>query len=63
MPTARFNVVGYHTNELLPVFPLLKVELEGAVIATPALKIKVAGGLNSPGTGFRALAVYWFGAR
>jgi len=45
------------------VFPLLKVELMGALIATPAVKIKVAGGLNFPGTGFRVLGVYLFGAR
>jgi len=50
-------------DELLPVFPLLKVELMGALIATPAVKIKVAGGLNFPGTGFRVLGVYLFGAR
>jgi hypothetical protein len=50
-------------DELLPMFPLLKVELMGAVIATPAVKIKVAGGLNFPGTGFRVLGVYLFGAK
>jgi hypothetical protein len=35
----------------------------GAVIATPAVKIKVAGRLNFPGAGFRVLCVYLFGAR
>src|SRR5262245_45272321 len=40
-------------DELLPVFPLLKVELMAAVIAAPAVKIKVAGGVNFPGSGFR----------
>jgi hypothetical protein len=50
-------------DELLPVFPMLKIELMGAVIATPAVKIKVAGGLNFPGAGFRVLGVYLFGAR
>jgi hypothetical protein len=50
-------------DELLSVFPMAKIELMGAVIGTPAVKIKVAGGLNFPGTGFRVLGVYLFGAR
>lgn len=50
-------------DELLSVFPMAKIELMGAVIATPAVKIKVAGGMNFPGSGFRVLAVYLFGAR
>jgi len=50
-------------DELLPIFPLVKLELMGAVIATPAIKIKVAGGLNFPGSGFRVMGVYLFGAR
>jgi len=50
-------------DELLSVFPLVKLELMGAVIAAPSFKIKVAGGLNFPGTGFRVLGVYLFGAR
>jgi hypothetical protein len=50
-------------DELLSVFPLFKIELMGAVIATPAVKIKVAGGLNFPGAGFRVLGIYLFGAR
>lgn len=64
------RIVTNHTEEtkpaneeLLPVFPLLKIELEGAFIASPAVKIKVAGGLNFPGTGVRVMAVYFFGAR
>jgi len=64
------RVVTNHTeetekaeDELLPIFPLLKVELEGAVIVTPAIKIKIAGGLNFPGSGIRVLGVYLFGAR
>jgi len=65
-----FRIVNVHeeeTNpvedELLSVFPLVKLELMGAVIAAPSFKIKVAGGLNFPGTGFRVLGVYLFGAR
>jgi hypothetical protein len=50
-------------DELLPIFPLAKIELMGAVIATPAVKIKVAGGLNFPGSGFRVMGVYLFGAK
>jgi hypothetical protein len=50
-------------DELLPVFPLFKIELMGAIIATPAVKIKVAGGTNFPGVGFRVVGVYLFGAR
>ncbi len=64
------RIVTNHTEEtkpareeLLPLFPLLKLELEGAVIVSPAVKIKVAGGLNFPGTGVRVLAVYFFGAQ
>jgi hypothetical protein len=66
----RFRLENEHveerspaSEEILPVLPLLKVELMGAVIATPALKIKVAGGVNFPGTGFRVLGVYLFGAK
>ncbi len=50
-------------DELLSVFPMAKIELMGAVIAMPAVKIKVAGGFNFPGTGFRVLGVYLFGAK
>jgi hypothetical protein len=50
-------------DELLSVFPMAKIELMGTFIAVPAVKIKVAGGFNFPGTGFRVLGVYLFGAR
>jgi hypothetical protein len=40
-------------DELLPMFPLGKLEAEDAVIVTPALKIKIAGGLNFPSIGMR----------
>jgi hypothetical protein len=49
-------------DELLPKFPLLKLEVEGAAIITPALKAKVSGGLNFPGVGMRVGLVYLFGS-
>jgi hypothetical protein len=49
--TGRVNVVPTHTvetkdaaTELFPKFPLMKLELEGAAIITPALKAKISGG-------------------
>jgi hypothetical protein len=50
-------------DELMPIFPMAKIELMGALIAMPAVKIKVAGGFNFPGSGFRVLGVYLFGAQ
>lgn len=50
-------------DELLPMFPLAKLEAEGAVIVTPALKVKIAGGLNFPSIGMRVGVVYLFGAK
>jgi hypothetical protein len=50
-------------DELFSVFPPGKVEVEGSVIITPALKAKIAGGLNLPGYGVRAGLVYLIGAR
>jgi hypothetical protein len=50
-------------DELMSVFPMAKIELMGAVIAAPAVKIKAAWGFNFPGNGFRVLAVYLIGAR
>jgi hypothetical protein len=38
-------------EELLDLFPLIKLGAEGAVILHPAFKIKIAGGMNFPGTG------------
>ena len=43
--------------------PLGKVEAQGSIIVTPAFKIRVAGGFNSPGYGVRFAAVYLIGAR
>jgi hypothetical protein len=51
------------SEELFELFPLLKLEAEGAVIVHPAFKIKIAGGLNFPGTGIRILGTYLIGAR
>lgn len=51
------------SEELLKVFPLVKVEAVGALILHESLKVKVAGGLNFPGTGVRVLATYLIGAR
>lgn len=45
-------------------FPLLKIQLAAAALVTPALKIRVAGGLNVPGTElFSITGIYLFGAR
>ena len=67
--TGQPTVVPTHTvenrnaaDELFPKFPLLKLEAEGSVVITPALKAKVSGGLNFPGVGMRLGLVYLFGA-
>jgi len=67
--TGRVTVVPTHTvetkdaaTELFPKFPLIKIELEGAAVITPALKATISGGLNFPGMGMRAGLVYLFGA-
>jgi hypothetical protein len=48
---------------LYEIQPLGKIEVQGAVIVAPGLKVKVGGGFNYPGTGFRIGAVYLIGAR
>jgi hypothetical protein len=50
-------------DELIPIFPLLKLQAEGAVILAPGLKLKVAGGLNFPAVSFTVGLVYLFGAK
>jgi hypothetical protein len=50
-------------EELLTIFPLVKLEAQGAVIVTPAFKVKVGGGLNFPGLAFRVGGTYLFGAQ
>jgi hypothetical protein len=47
--------------ELIPQFPLAKLELEGAVIVGAGLKVKVAGGLNFPAYSVRVGLVYLIG--
>jgi hypothetical protein len=68
--TGRVTLSAVHSEEtqtakeeLLPLFPLLKVEAAGAVILTPSLKLQIAGGLNFPSRSFRTGVVYLIGAR
>jgi hypothetical protein len=63
MPPMRDVTVRPADEVLYKLMPLFKLEAQGAVILTPALKVKVAGGLNLPGTSFRVSAVYLIGAR
>jgi hypothetical protein len=67
--TGQATVVPTHTvenndakDELVPKFPLMKLEVEGSAIITPSLKAKISGGLNFPGVGMRVGLVYLFGA-
>jgi hypothetical protein len=69
-PGGGTNVlVPFHTEEDKPVaeeliktFPLIKVEVQGAIILSSAFKIKVGGGLNFPASNsFRVAAVYLIG--
>lgn len=50
-------------DELLPIFPMFKLEAEGAVIVAPGLKVKFAYGVNFPATSFRMTVVYLIGAK
>lgn len=50
-------------DELAPYFPFGNVGVEGAVILTPALKVKMAYGLTFPGKGFRVGVTYLIGAK
>jgi hypothetical protein len=68
--TGRVTLTPVHSeetqtakDELLPLFPLAKLEAQGAVILTPALKLQIAGGLNFPSRSFRTGVVYLLGAR
>ena len=68
--TGQVTTVPLHTeetllakDELLPLFPLFKLEAEGAVIVIPALKVKVAYGLNFPSISGRVGVVYLIGAK
>lgn len=54
--------VSLAKDELLPYFPLIKLEAAGAVAVARGLKVKVAVGLNFPATSVRVGAVYLIGA-
>ncbi len=69
-PNGRATVVPVNrtttepaADKLLPYLPLFKLEAQGAVIIAPMLKVKFAGGLNFPGTGFRVGVTYLIGAK
>jgi hypothetical protein len=69
-PPNQITLVPFHEVEILPVeeellkyFPLVKLDVQGAVVLTPALKAKLAFGLNFPGYAFRVGATYLFGAQ
>ena len=47
-------------DELLPYFPLIKLEAVGSVIVHPNAKVQFAYGLNFPGNGARVMGVYLF---
>jgi hypothetical protein len=47
----------------LPIYPLFKLEAQGAMIVTPAFKVKISGGFNLPGPCFRIGAIYLIGAK
>jgi hypothetical protein len=49
------------SDTLWPVYPLIKVEAQGAVIVAPGLKVKVAGGFNYPSASLRIGVVYLIG--
>ena len=68
--TGRVTLAPFRTeetltakDEMLPLFPLAKLEAQGSVILTPALKVQIAGGLNFPSRSFRTGVVYLLGAR
>lgn len=43
---------------LYAAIALFKVEVQGAIIVAPSVKIKIAGGVNNPGAGVRIGATY-----
>lgn len=62
--TDREVITSPATDVMFKYFPLGKVEVEAAMIVTPAFKIKFAGGMNIPSVStFRIAAVYLIGAR
>jgi hypothetical protein len=62
-PDSTDTIVSPAKEILIKPQPLGKVEVQGSVIATPAFKIRVAGGFNAPGYGVRFAAVYLIGAK
>ena len=50
-------------DELLPYFPLAKIEALASVRVTAALKVQAAAGANFPATSARLGVVYLFGAK
>ena len=63
---ARETVTTEQARELLdlPVMPLFKLQVAGAVRVTPALKLRVEGGLDLPGyERIHIAAVYLIGAK
>ena len=51
------------SEELMKKFPLIKVEFEGGLILTPALKVQLAAGLNFPSNSARVLFLYLIGGK
>ena len=51
------------SEELMKKFPLIKVEFEGGLILTPALKVQMAAGLNFPSNSARVLFLYLIGGK
>ena len=55
---------GPAKDYIFGIQPLFKLEIVGAVIAAPGLKITFGGGLNAPSTfAFSVGAVYLIGAK
>ena len=51
------------SEELMKKFPLIKIEVEGGLILTPALKVQIAGGLNFPSNSVRVGLLYLIGGK
>ncbi|HEX5215079.1 MAG TPA: hypothetical protein VFV98_06420 [Vicinamibacterales bacterium] len=62
-PTNTQTYTDEASEVFWPVTPLIKAEAQVAIAVAPGLKIKVGGGLNTPGYAFRMGAVYLFGAK
>lgn len=62
-PPFTFTYTDKASEVFWPVTPLIKAEAQVAIAVAPGLKIKVGGGLNTPGYAFRIGAMYLFGAK